>query len=98
MGFLQMGASHIRYTHRFVPRQYLGWHAPFLWIAAMAVLVTMLIAVKLQPITKHLAVQHDKSALHIYGIPLPKEITALGLPQRHCQLWFYDDALAAPFH
>ena len=39
-----------------------GWHAPFLWVAAMAVVVTILIAVKMQPITKHLLVQQDKSA------------------------------------
>ena len=39
-----------------------GWHAPFLWVAAMAVIIAVFIAVKLQPITKHLAVQQDKSA------------------------------------
>src|SRR5882672_9827677 len=39
-----------------------GWHAPFLWVAAMAVIIAALIAVKLQPLTKHLAVQQDKSA------------------------------------
>src|SRR5260221_9545148 len=38
------------------------WHAPFLWVAAMAVIIAALIAVKLQPLTKHLAVQQDKSA------------------------------------
>ncbi len=39
-----------------------GWHAPFLWVAVMATLVAVLIAVKLQPLTKHLSVQRDKSA------------------------------------
>jgi predicted MFS family arabinose efflux permease len=39
-----------------------GWHAPFLWVAAMAVVIALAIAVKLMPLTKHLAVQHDKSA------------------------------------
>jgi len=39
-----------------------GWHAPFLWVAAMAGIVAILIAVKLQPLTKHLAVQQDKTA------------------------------------
>ena len=39
-----------------------GWHAPFLWVAAMAAIVTILIAVKLEPINKHLAVQQDKTA------------------------------------
>ncbi len=39
-----------------------GWHAPFLWVAAMAIIIAVLIAVKLQPLTKHLAVQQDRSA------------------------------------
>src|SRR3984893_15146541 len=39
-----------------------GWHAPFLWVAAMAIIIAVLIAVKLQPLTRHLAVQQDKSA------------------------------------
>jgi predicted MFS family arabinose efflux permease len=41
-----------------------GWHAPFLWVAAMAAVVAVLTAIKLQPITKHLALQQDKSALN----------------------------------
>lgn len=40
------------------------WHAPFLWVAGMAIVVAVLIAVKLQPLTKHLAVQRDKSAFN----------------------------------
>jgi len=40
-----------------------GWHAPFLWVAGMATVVATLIAVKLQPINKHLLIQRDKSAL-----------------------------------
>jgi predicted MFS family arabinose efflux permease len=39
-----------------------GWHAPFLWVAGMAIIIAILIAVKLQPLTKHLAIQQDKSA------------------------------------
>jgi predicted MFS family arabinose efflux permease len=39
-----------------------GWHAPFLWVAAMAVIIAFLIATKLKPLTKHLAVQQDKTA------------------------------------
>lgn len=43
-----------------------GWHAPFLWVAAMAGIVAVAIAVKLKPITKHLEIQQDKSAfLHL---------------------------------
>ena len=65
MGFLQMGfgASQVLGIPigLYLANSW-GWHAPFLWIAGMAVIVTVLIAVKLQPITKHLAVQHDRSA------------------------------------
>src|SRR6202049_4268750 len=28
-----------------------GWHAPFLWVAVMAIIIAVLIAVKLQPLT-----------------------------------------------
>lgn len=43
-----------------------GWHSPFLWIAVMAGIVAIAIAVKLQPITKHLAIKQEKSAfLHL---------------------------------
>jgi predicted MFS family arabinose efflux permease len=65
MGFIQMG---------FGASQILGipiglylanawdWHAPFIWVAGMAGIIAIFIAVKLKPITKHLAVQLDKSA------------------------------------
>jgi predicted MFS family arabinose efflux permease len=65
MGFVQMG---------FGASQVLGipiglylanvwnWHAPFLWVAAMAAIVAVLIAIKLEPLTKHLSVQKDKTA------------------------------------
>ncbi|MBC7845336.1 MAG: MFS transporter [Flavobacterium sp.] len=43
-----------------------GWHAPFLWVAGMAGIVAIAIAIKLKPITKHLEIQQDKSAfLHL---------------------------------
>jgi predicted MFS family arabinose efflux permease len=43
-----------------------GWHAPFLWVAGMSGIVTIAIAIKLKPITKHLEIQQDKSAfLHL---------------------------------
>ena len=65
MGFLQMGFGASQVLG--IPiGLYLaniwGWHAPFLWVAAMAVVIAVLIAVKLQPLTKHLALQQDKSA------------------------------------
>jgi len=51
-----------------------GWHAPFLWVAAMAAIIATLIAVKLLPITTHLAAQHDKSAfMHLLHTVAKKE-------------------------
>jgi predicted MFS family arabinose efflux permease len=66
MGFIQMGFGASQVLG--IPiGLYLanawGWHAPFLWVAGMAALVAIMISVKLQPLTKHLAVQNDKSAL-----------------------------------
>ncbi|PWT99905.1 MAG: MFS transporter [Bacteroidetes bacterium] len=40
-----------------------GWHAPFLWVAGMAIVVALIIVVRLKPLTAHLAVQHDKTAM-----------------------------------
>ncbi len=39
-----------------------GWHIPFFWIAVMAILIALTIAVKLKPITAHLSLQRDKTA------------------------------------
>src|SRR6202790_934257 len=67
MGFMQMGFGASQVLG--IPiGLYLanawGWHAPFLWIAAMALLIALLIASKLQPLTKHLLVKRDKSPLN----------------------------------
>jgi predicted MFS family arabinose efflux permease len=65
MGFIQMGfgASQILGIPigLYLANAW-GWHAPFLWVAGMAGIIAIFIAVKLKPITKHLAVQLDKSA------------------------------------
>lgn len=66
MGFIQMGFSASQVLG--IPiGLYLanawGWHAPFLWVAGMAIIVVGMIAVKLQPLTKHLAIQKDTSAI-----------------------------------
>ena len=66
MGFMQMGFGASQVLG--IPiGLYLanawGWHAPFLWIAVMAIIVAILIAVKMKPLTKHLAVQRNISAL-----------------------------------
>ena len=45
----------------------INWHATFLMIATIAVLVGIAIALKLKPITGHLRGKHDKSAfLHLW--------------------------------
>jgi predicted MFS family arabinose efflux permease len=69
MGFIQMafGASQILGIPigLYIANAW-GWHAPFLWVAAMAGIVAITIAIKLKPITKHLEIQQDKSAfLHL---------------------------------
>jgi predicted MFS family arabinose efflux permease len=69
MGFVQMGfgASQILGipVGLYLANAW-GWHAPFLWIAAMAGMVAVTIAIKLKPITEHLEIQNDKSAfLHL---------------------------------
>jgi predicted MFS family arabinose efflux permease len=66
MGFMQMGfgASQVLGIPIGLYLANLwGWHAPFLWVAGMAIAVAVLIAIKLKPLTKHLAVQQDRSAL-----------------------------------
>ncbi|HEY4965334.1 MAG TPA: MFS transporter, partial [Puia sp.] len=74
MGFMQMGFGASQVLG--IPiGLYLanvwGWHAPFLWVAAMAIVIAILIVVRMRPLTKHLAVQQDKSAfthlLHTIG-------------------------------
>jgi predicted MFS family arabinose efflux permease len=64
MGFIQMGfgASQILGIPigLYLANAW-GWHAPFLWVAGMAGIVAFFIAVKLNPISKHLEVQQDKS-------------------------------------
>ena len=87
MGFLQMGFGASQVLG--IPiGLYLanawGWHAPFLWVAIMAGLIAILIAIKLKPLTKHLAVQQDKSALaHLFHTIAKKDyrvgFTATGL-------------------
>jgi len=39
-----------------------GWEAPFWMVAALSVIIAILITLRLQPITQHLALQNDKSA------------------------------------
>lgn len=51
-----------------------GWHAPFIWVAAMAAIVAIAIALKIKPINKHLAVPQEKPALqHLIHTATKKE-------------------------
>ncbi|RVT72308.1 MFS transporter [Flavobacterium sufflavum] len=65
MGFIQMafGASQIFGIPLglYIATAW-DWHAPFLWVAAMALIIAILIAVKLKPLTEHLAIQKENSA------------------------------------
>jgi len=65
MGFIQMGfgASQILGIPigLYIANAW-GWHAPFLWVAVMAGIIAIIIAVRLKPINEHLAVQQEKSA------------------------------------
>jgi predicted MFS family arabinose efflux permease len=66
MGFVQMGfaASQVLGIPIGIAlANHWGWQVPFLGVAGLAVLVLLLIVVKLKPVTAHLGVQHDKSAL-----------------------------------
>ncbi len=65
MGFIQMGfgASQILGLpiSLYIANLW-GWQSPFLMVAALAAIVAIVVIFKLQPITKHLAIQQDKSA------------------------------------
>ena len=64
MGFIQMafGASQIFGIPLglYIATAW-DWHAPFLGVAALAVVIAILIAVKLKPLTEHLAIQKKNS-------------------------------------
>jgi predicted MFS family arabinose efflux permease len=65
MGFIQMafGASQIFGIPLglYIATAW-DWHAPFLWVAAMAAIIAILIGLKLKPLTEHLAIQNKNSA------------------------------------
>ncbi len=97
MGFVQMGFGASQFLG--IPiGLYLaniwGWHAPFLWVGVMALIIAILIAVKLKPLITHLALQKDKSAfkhlLHtVLKKRLPHRVFSNGLTVYRR---FYDDA------
>lgn len=66
MGFLQMGFGASQVLG--IPiGLYLanawGWHAPFLWIVGMAIIIVLLIAFRMGPVAEHLKLKQDKSPL-----------------------------------
>ena len=70
MGFMQMGfgASQVLGIPIGLYLANLwGWHAPFLWVAGMALVIAILIVIRMKPLTKHLSLQNDKSAIkHLF--------------------------------
>jgi len=70
MGFIQMGfgASQVLGVpiSLYIANAW-GWQSPFLMVAAIAAIVAVLIFAKLQPVTKHLTMQNDRSPLkHLF--------------------------------
>ena len=67
MGFIQMGFSASQVLG--IPigiylANLWGWQSAFLMVAGIAVVIALVIMLKLQPVTKHLAVQKDQSAFN----------------------------------
>lgn len=66
MGFMQMGfgASQVLgVPFSLYLADLWGWQAPFMLVAILGAIVAMLILGKLQPVTKHLAMQKDRNAV-----------------------------------
>jgi predicted MFS family arabinose efflux permease len=65
MGFIQMafGASQVLgIPIGLYIANIWGWQSPFIMIAGIAIIVVFLILVKMQPVTKHLAMQQERNA------------------------------------
>jgi predicted MFS family arabinose efflux permease len=66
MGFVQMGfgASQVLgIPISLYLANHWGWQAPFLMVVGVAAIIAVLLMVKMQPVTTHLALQHDRSAV-----------------------------------
>ncbi|MCS4228058.1 MFS transporter [Sphingobacterium sp. BIGb0165] len=77
MGFVQMGfgASQVLGIPigLYIANNW-GWQSAFLWIAVMALIIVIIIAVKLIPITAHIGLQKHQSALkHLWSTFSQKE-------------------------
>ncbi len=77
MGFIQMGFGASQVLG--VPiglylANKLGWEAPFLLVAALAVIIALLLLFKLKPVNLHLSVQHERSAFaHLWHTVAQKD-------------------------
>ena len=56
----------------------LGWHSTFLMIVILATIVTLLIAVKLQPVNQHLATQNESNPLKHFWNTIKKRDYRIG--------------------
>jgi predicted MFS family arabinose efflux permease len=66
MGFMQMGfsaSSVLGIPIGLYVASIWGWQAAFLMVAGIAIIVALIALIKLQPVVKHLSIQHDRSAL-----------------------------------
>lgn len=67
MGFIQMGfgASQVLgIPISLYLANHWGWQSPFLMVVGIAVIIALLLMVKMQPVTTHLALQHDRNAVN----------------------------------
>jgi predicted MFS family arabinose efflux permease len=77
MGFVQMGFGASQILGIPVGLYFAnawGWHAPFIMVALLAIVIAVFIGFKLQPLTRHLAIQHDKTAItHLWHTIVKKD-------------------------
>lgn len=66
MGFIQMGFSASQVlgipAGLYFANQW-GWQSAFLMVAGIAIIVALIISFKMQPVTNHLAMQHERTAV-----------------------------------
>ncbi|MBN9296206.1 MAG: MFS transporter [Filimonas sp.] len=66
MGFIQMGFGASQVLGIPISLYFAdtwGWEAPFLMVVGLATVIALVILIKMKPVTAHLAIQHDKTAL-----------------------------------
>ena len=98
MGFMQMGfgASQVLgIPISLYIANHWGWQSPFLMIVGLATIIWLVVMLKLQPVTKHLELKTEKTAIetsmaYSSATPLPDWFfnNSTIIPG-----WFYDDAM-----